>query len=186
MTMRTAVRFEEWTTNLQGDLAATYALSGDEKIAVQGRRFLAGALAYSLLQMDIIPDHEAAGSVDDAIVLRLAYGLAAEHAAGAAVDDAARFARMTNDEDEIRQFFGDALFAKVRRFVLELADKEVRGRKSDQVIVAGKLRDDMKRELDSASKRIKKPDTNHDEKQQEALEVSVKSWFSMKLGQEQK
>src|SRR5262245_28726248 len=104
---RPALRFEEWTTNLAADLGVTFTLSGDERIAPQGRRFLAGALAYSLQQLDIIPDHEPAGSVDDAIVLRVAYGLAAEHAARAAVDDASRFARMTNDEDEIRAFLGD-------------------------------------------------------------------------------
>lgn len=181
MGARAAIRFEEWTTNLQGDLTATFALSGDERIAPQGRRFLAGALAYSLTQLDLIPDHEQAGSVDDALVLRIAFGLAAEHAARASVDDAARFARMTNEEDEIREFLGDALFAKLRRMVLELPDKEVRGRTSDQVIVAGKLRDDLKRELDSAGKRIKKaPASNAAE--QDALELSVKSWLSMKLG----
>src|SRR5262245_46147949 len=125
--MRAATRFEEWTSNLPADLTATFTLSGDERIAPQGRRYLAGALAYALMQLDLIPDHEPAGSVDDALVLRLAYGLAAEHAAKAALEDAARFARMTNDEDLVREFLGDALFAKLRRFVIELADKEVRG-----------------------------------------------------------
>jgi uncharacterized membrane protein YkvA (DUF1232 family) len=181
-TTRAAGRFEQWTANLPGDLEATFALSGDQRIATQGRRFLAGALAYSLLQLDIIPDHEQAGSIDDAIVLRVAFGLAAEHAAGAGVDDAARFARMTNEEDEVRQFLGDTLFAKLRRFVLELGDKPVRGRTAEQVIVPGKPRDEMKRELDSAGKRIKKVNAGDDVKAQEALEVSVKSWFTMKLG----
>ena len=181
-TVRAALRFEEWTGQLSTDLDATFALSADERIAAQGRRFLAGALAYSLQQLDIIPDHEAAGSIDDAIVLRVAFGLSAEHAAKAGVDDAALFARMTNEEDEVRTFFGDALFAKIGRFVVELADKPVRGRTSDQVIVAGRPREDMKRELDSANKRIKRAGPGADEKTQEALEVSVKSWFSMKLG----
>jgi uncharacterized membrane protein YkvA (DUF1232 family) len=178
---RAAVRFEEWTANLAGDLEATFTLSGDPRIAAQGRRFLAGALGYSLLQLDLIPDHDPAGSVDDAMILRVAYGLAAEHAAGAGVDDAARFARMTNDEDEIREFLGDTMFAKLRRLTLELADKEVRGRNADQVINAGKLRDDTKRELDSSSKRIKRVHVGTDAKAQEALEVSVKSWLTMKL-----
>jgi len=181
MSNRAALRFEEWTAQLAADITATFALSGDERIATQGRRFLAGALAYSLQQLDIIPDHEAAGSVDDAIVLRVAYGLAAEHAARAGVEDASRFARMTNEEDEVRAFFGDEVFAKLRRFVLDLADKEVRGRSSDQVIVPGKLREDLKRELESQNKRIKRAEAG-DAKAQEALEVSVKSYFSMKLG----
>ncbi len=182
MSTRAAMRFEEWTTNLGGDLEATFALSGDERIHAQGRRFLAAALFYQLQALDLIPDHEHAGSVDDAIVLRVAYGLCAEHAAGASVDDAARIARMTNEEDEVRAFLGDALYAKLRRMVLELAAKEVRGRTTDQVLVKGRPRDDLKRELDSNIKRIKKVDPGTDAAAHEALEVSVKSWFSMKLG----
>ncbi len=178
---RPARLFEDWTSQLGSDLTATFVLSGDERIAPQGRRFLAGALSYSLQQLDIIPDHEAAGSVDDAIVLRIAFGLAAEHASNAAMDDAARFARMTNDEDTIRRFLGDALFAKLRRLVMDLTEKPVRGRTSDQVIVAGSPRDELKRELDSHGKRIKKANAGADDKAQEALEVSVRSWFSMKL-----
>ncbi len=89
---------------------------------------------------------------------------------------------MTNDEDEVRQFLGDTLYAKARRFVLELADKEVRGRSTDHVIVPGRARDDLKRELEGAARRIKKADPGSDAKSQEALEVSVKSYFSMKLG----
>ncbi len=181
-TVRAALRFEEWTGQLSSDLDATFVLTGDERIAPQGRRFLAGALSYSLQQLDIIPDHEDAGSIDDAIVLRVSFGLSAEHAAKAGVEDASMFARMTNDEDEIRAFFGDAMFAKIRRFVVELADRPVRGRTTDQVIVPGRPRDDMKRELETANKRIKRAKPGADAKSQEALEVSVKSWFSMKLG----
>lgn len=178
---RAASQFVDWTSQLASDLEATFALTGDDRIGAQGRKFLAGALSYSLQQLDIIPDHEAAGSVDDAIVLRVAYGLAAEHASRASVEDHARFARMTNDEEHIKQFLGDALFAKLRRLVLDLTDKQVRGRTADDIITAGKARDDLKRELDSQAKRIKKATVAEDEKAQEAFEVSVKSWFSMKL-----
>jgi uncharacterized membrane protein YkvA (DUF1232 family) len=180
-TPRAARLFEDWTSQLAADLNATFVLAGDARIAPQGRRFLAGALSYSLQQLDIIPDHEAAGSVDDAIVLRIAYGLAAEHASGAAMDDAARFARMTNEEDRVRDFLGDALYAKLRRLVMDLTEKPIRGRTSEQVIVASPQRDELKRELDSHSKRIKKADAGPDDKSQEALEVSVRSWFNMKL-----
>ena len=47
---------------------------------------------------------------------------------------------MTNDEDEIRQFLGDALFAKLRRYVVELADKPVRGRTVEQILTDDKAR----------------------------------------------
>lgn len=178
---RAATQFVEWTAQLGSDLDATFAMTGDERIGVQGRKFLAGALSYSLQQLDIIPDHEDAGSVDDAIVLRIAYGLAAEHASKASVEDHSRFARMTNDEEHVRAFLGDALFAKLRRLVLDLTDKPVRGRTADDIIVAGKPRDDLKRELDGQKKRIKKATIAEDPKAQDAFELTVKSWFTMKL-----
>jgi uncharacterized membrane protein YkvA (DUF1232 family) len=178
---RAATQFVEWTAQLGNDLDATFAIAGDERIAVQGRKYLAGALSYSLQQLDIIPDHEEAGAVDDAIVLRIAYGLAAEHSSSASVEDHARFARMTNDEEHVRTFLGDALYAKLRRLVLDLADKPVRGRTADDIIAAGKPRDDFKRELEAQKKRIKKATVAEDAKAQDAFELSVKSWFSMKL-----
>jgi uncharacterized membrane protein YkvA (DUF1232 family) len=72
-----AKRFEEWTSSLAGDVQATWDMLGNDAIAQPGRRWLAGALSYTLTQLDLIPDHERAGSIDDAFVLRVAYGLGA-------------------------------------------------------------------------------------------------------------
>jgi uncharacterized membrane protein YkvA (DUF1232 family) len=175
-----ARRFQEWTTQLPTDVEATYALLGTEAIAAPGRRFLAAALNYALTQMDLIPDHEAAGAVDDAFVVRVAYGLAAEHAGRAGTKESALIARMTNDEDEIRQFVGDAIFAKLRRYVVELADKPVRNRTVEQILSDVKVRESMKRELDQAMKKVK-PAQALTDADAEKLEVSVKSYLSMKL-----
>jgi len=178
---RHARRFAEWASELPADIEFAFGLSGNEAIAAQGRRFLAGGLCYLLTQLDIIPDHEKAGSIDDAFVLRVAYGLCAEHASKVGTAESARIAKMTNEEDEVRQFLGDALFAKLRRHVVELADKTVRGRTTDQLISDARARADLKRELDQSIKKLRPPILD-DDAQAEALEVSISSYFKMKLG----
>jgi uncharacterized membrane protein YkvA (DUF1232 family) len=176
-----APRFIEWTAQLPADVDATYQLLSNEAIAAQGRRFLAAALSYTLTQLDLIPDHENAGAIDDAFVLRIAYGLAAEHAAKVDTVEAARIARFTNEEEEVRKFLGEALFAKLRRLVVEQADKEVRGRTTDHILSDARARNDLKRELDASARRTRTAQAD-DEAARAALEVSVKSYLKMKLG----
>ncbi len=176
-----ARRFEEWTTSLPEDVQATWEMLTNDSVAPPGRRWLAGALSYTLTQLDLIPDHERAGSIDDAFVLRVAYGLAAEHAAKTSTKDAARIARMTQQEDELRDFLGDALYAKLRRYVSDLADKEVRGRTTDHILADERARTDMKRELDVQCKKMK-PARAGTAEENEAMTVSVQSYLKMKLG----
>ena len=176
-----ARRFEEWTTSLPEDAQATWEMLTNDSVAAPGRRFLAGALSYTLTQLDLIPDHDRNGSIDDAFVLRIAYGLAAEHAAKTSTADAARIARMTRDEDDLREFLGDAIYSKLRRYVSEFADKEVRGRTVDHILSDARARQDMKRELDVQCKKMK-PSRSGTPDEDEALGVSVKSYLSMKLG----
>jgi len=109
-----ARRFEEWTTSLPADVQATFDMLTNESVAPPGRRWLAAALSYTLTQLDLIPDHERAGSIDDAFVLRIAYGLAAEHAGKTSTEDTARIARMTQQEDQVREFLGDEVYAKLQ------------------------------------------------------------------------
>ncbi|HXU68205.1 MAG TPA: hypothetical protein VN947_02690 [Polyangia bacterium] len=176
-----ARRFEEWTTSLPADVTQTFEMLTNDSVAPPGRRWLAAALSYTLTQLDLIPDHERAGSIDDAFVLRVAYGLAAEHAAKTSTKDAAIIARMTQQEDELRDFLGDALYAKLRRYVSDLADKEVRGRTVDHILADERARGDMKRELDIQVKKMKAAHAGTAD-EGEALTVSVKSYLKMKLG----
>ena len=62
---------------------------------------------------------------------------------------------MTTQEDQLRQFLGDALYAKLRRHVSDLADKEVRGRTVDHILSDERARADLKRELDVQCKKLK-------------------------------
>lgn len=176
-----ARRFEEWTTSLPADVQATWELLSNDSVAPPGRRWLAAALSYTLTQLDLIPDHERAGSIDDAFVIRIAYGLAAEHASKTSTKDAAIIARMTTQEDELREWLGDKLYAKLRRYVSDLADKEVRGRTTDHILADDRARADMKRELDVQCKKMKAAHAGTAD-ENEALVVSVQSYLKMKLG----
>lgn len=176
-----ARRFEEWTTSLAADVQATWEMLTNDSVAPPGRRWLAAALSYTLTQLDLIPDHERAGSIDDAFVLRVAYGLAAEHAAKTSTKDAATIARMTREEDQLRDFLGDELYAKLRRYVSDLADKEVRGRTVDHILADQRARQDMKRELDVQCKKMKAAHAGN-AAEDDAMIVSVKSYLKMKLG----
>jgi uncharacterized membrane protein YkvA (DUF1232 family) len=176
-----ARRFEEWTTSLPADVQATWEMLTNESVAPPGRRWLAAALSYTLTQLDLIPDHERAGSIDDAFVIRVAFGLAAEHAAKTTTKDAAIIARLTRDEDQLREFLGDGLYAKLRRYVSDLADKEVRGRTTDHILADERARADMKRELDVQCKKMKPAHAGSPE-EAEAMTVSVTSYLKMKLG----
>jgi uncharacterized membrane protein YkvA (DUF1232 family) len=176
-----ARRFQEWTQELPADVQTTWDLMNNPLVAQPGRRFLAGALSYILTQLDLIPDHEKAGAIDDVFVIRVAYGLAAEHTSKLGTREASQVARFTHDEDEIRAFCGDPLFAKLRRYVVELADKPVRGRTTDQILSDEKARADMRRELDQSTKRFK-PAIAVNDAEAQAIEVSVKSYLKMKLG----
>jgi uncharacterized membrane protein YkvA (DUF1232 family) len=175
-----AQRFAEWTDSLTNDVWTVWGLAANEAIGMQGRRLLVGACSYILTQLDLIPDHELAGSIDDAMVVRLACALAAEHASEARVEDTTRLGRLANEEEDVRQFLGDAAFAKLRRYVLDLADKPVRGRTPDQILASDRVRDDVKRELEQSLKKQRRAVID-DAQQAEALETSVRSYLSMKL-----
>jgi uncharacterized membrane protein YkvA (DUF1232 family) len=177
---QSARRFAQWTESLPSDVWTVYDLVGNEQIAQQGRRILAGALSYILTTLDIIPDHERAGAVDDAIVLRLACALATEHAAEASVGDSAKLGRLANDEDTIKDALDDATFAKLRRYVVGLADKQVRNRSVEQIISDPKARADVKRELEQALKKFKPAQVDND-KDADALDLAVKSYLQIKL-----
>jgi uncharacterized membrane protein YkvA (DUF1232 family) len=175
-----ARRFAEWTETLPADVWTIFGLVETDKIAQQGRRLLAGSLSYILTTLDLIPDHEKAGAIDDALVIRLAAALASEHAAEASVGDSAKLSRLANDEDTIKAALGEATFAKLRRYVVALADKSVRGRTTDQIISDARARGDVKRELEQALKKLK-PASVGDDKDADALMTSVKSYLQMKL-----
>jgi len=174
-------RFAEWASQLRNDVEITWNLMQDDAVLQPGRQYLAGALNYLLTQLDLIPDHERAGLVDDAFVIRVAFGLTAEYAGKVDTKGSAHIARLSNEEDDIKAFLGDVTFAKLRRYVIDLGQKSVRGRTAEQIVVDAKARADMRRELDQA---IKKLPVGNEITDSDAvgIETDVHSYFKMKLG----
>lgn len=175
-----AQKWQQWTSQLGSDIDLVFALSGNEAIAPPGRRFLAAAISYVLTQLDLIPDHERAGAVDDALVLRVAAALATEHAGELPTKESTQLARLANDDEEIRAALGDVLFAKLRRYVIDLCDKPVRGRTVEQLLNDARARQDAQHELELTKKKLKEPVALSDA-DAAGLEVSVKSYLQMKL-----
>ncbi len=171
----------EWNDNFAADLRTTYELSGQEQIAAPGRRFLATALSYCVSQFDLIPDHEIFGFVDDAMAIRLCYGLASEHADGLNVADSGRFARLANEEEQVKVLLGEELHARFRRYLIKLADQNVRGRSSDSILTEKRVRDEIKREMETSIKRVRPLNPPPTEKQADDMRAAIISYLKAKL-----
>jgi hypothetical protein len=64
--------------------------------------------------------------------------------------------------------------------VVELADKTVRNRTTEHILSNARTREDLKRELEQTLKKLK-PAHITDDKDADALLVTVKSYLSIKL-----
>ena len=73
------------------------------------------------------------------------------------------------------------MFGKLKRYVVELAEKSVRGRSTDHILSDEKVRKDMKKEIDLVMKKLKAP-VAMDDDEADALERSILSYLKMKLG----
>lgn len=177
-----ARRSAEFTGQLANDVQFTWRLMEDDKaMKPEGRRYLAGAMNYILTQLDLIPDHEKAGAIDDAMVVRIAWGLAAEHVGDVSSRDQQDMARLCREEEDIQTFVGAQMFGKLKRYVVELAEKSVRGRSTDHILSDEKARKDMKKEIDLVMKKLKAP-VAMDDDEADALERQIQSYLKMKLG----
>jgi uncharacterized membrane protein YkvA (DUF1232 family) len=171
----------EWNDHFAADLRSTFELSGKDGIDPAGRRFLATALSYGVSQFDLIPDHEVFGFVDDAMAVRICYGLASEHAGELDVADSAKFARLANEEDTIKELIGEELHARFRRYLIKLADTPVRGRTSDAIISEKRVRDELKREVETSIKRVQPLNPPPTEKQADEIRAAIIMYLKSKL-----
>jgi len=176
--LRIVRSFADWTKTLPADIDATFALLTHDGIGAPGRRSLAAGLSYLLTQFDLIPDHERIGTVDDAMVLRVAHSLAAEHAKAGAAEETAKFSK---DDPVIREFLGDAMYKKLRDYVAGLADKTIRARTADQILASEEARKDLRRELEQAKTQLP-PALDVPEAKATDIAVSVLGYLKIRLG----
>jgi uncharacterized membrane protein YkvA (DUF1232 family) len=116
--------------NVARDARAVHAALSSESNE-DARKVLVGALNYMLDLLDIFPDHyKGLGLADDAAVLRVAARAAVE--AGAGDGELTRLAREASEVDRI---FGE-LSGPFVKLVGKMAEREVRGRTTQQILAS--------------------------------------------------
>jgi uncharacterized membrane protein YkvA (DUF1232 family) len=148
-------KMKSWIDSFTADVAAIEALVESEQVPRDARLAGAAALNYLVTRLDLIPDwEETCGILDDAMVLRVAMAEAMERDLDALPVDALKtVARLANEADAVRQFLGEELYAKLKRYVHELTSVIVRGRhprvivedEKERAQLLAEVRDDLKR-----------------------------------------
>ena len=146
----------QWALGWPKDLKALEQALSADKANGQIRRYAAAGLNYVVSRMDLVPDWEpAVGLFDDLMVVRIcaAQGSSAAGAAAAeGLDDvtAAEWKRLAGQADEIRDFLGDELFARLRAYCDRQTAAAVRGRSPDQLLSDPRARAQLFAEVEAA------------------------------------
>lgn len=177
---RPAHRFADWTASLASDVNQTFELLTHPSITPAGRRTLCGTLSLLVTHHDLIADDSVAGFVDDAMVLRIGYSLAAPHAT--LTDPALKtfFDRLRKDENEIGAFLGGTLTTKLRNYVERLGQKSAHGRTPDQILSDDSARAALKKDIDQALTKLH-PMKLADDHTCDEVEAIVKDSLAAKL-----
>ena len=151
-----ARRFEEWTTSLPADVQATWE-HADQRLGGAAGTALAGGGA--VVHADAARPHPRSRARRlDRRRLRPAHRLRPRRRARRQDVDEGRGHHRAHDAAtriSCASSSATTLYAKLRRYVSELADKEVRGRTADHILADERARADMKRELDVQCKKMK-------------------------------
>jgi uncharacterized membrane protein YkvA (DUF1232 family) len=173
-------KMKGWVESFPADVSALEAMVAEPKLPREARLLGAAALSYLVTRLDLIPDwEETAGMMDDAMVLRVAMALAAEHNLERLGADPLQVVHRLASESEIaRAFLGDELFLELRRHVAGLVDVVVRGRHPRAAIDDDKARAELFAEVRDELKRHA-PAVIRDE---EALARTIRNYLAHKLG----
>jgi len=150
----------KWALEWRADLEALKAAVGADQAKAEIRRYSAAALNYVVSRMDLVPDWEpAVGLFDDLMVVRICAARALE-AIGPEEGDggldhrvATQLGRLANQAEQMRDFLGDDLYAKLGAYCDRQLAVAVRGRTPDQLVSDEKARGLLYAEVDDAAKR---------------------------------
>lgn len=172
-------RMKAWISSFSADIQALQALVAEPKLDREARILASAALAYVITRLDLIPDwEEGAGVLDDAMVLRVAMAIAAEHDLEPLEDDAQRVVmRLANENEVVKAFLGDELYVKMRKYVGDLVNTVVRGRHPRVALDDEKVRQQVFNEVKDELKRIGPQNI----KDPDAVARTVRNYLSHKL-----
>lgn len=161
-----------WLRSLGDDTKAVASVVGDESVAPEVRRPLAGSLNYLLKSLDLIDDGiEGLGYMDDAFVLRIA---ASNAKATEQLPDS--LSSLAADAELLREVLGD-LAERLDRFVKSLESGAVRGRTVNEIVDEVSVREEFVGDLSAWANRFTPPAFVMDE---QAL-VKLRSFLAAKL-----
>lgn len=128
--------FKSWAETIRQDTDAFKALLEATSADERARKLAAGALAYLVSKMDLIPDwNEGIGVIDDVMVLRVCAVLSQDHERGTLPTAAeASLERMANQADKIGTFLGGPIYDKLKAYCAKISDAPVRGMTSTQLL----------------------------------------------------
>ncbi|MBE7451500.1 MAG: DUF1232 domain-containing protein [Kofleriaceae bacterium] len=171
--------FKSWSETIMADVAALKALVEASGSDAEARRLAAGALAYLVTRLDLVPDHEAGiGALDDVMVMRVCAQLASGHGVdGVPAEHEITLSRLANEAEQIADFLGTASYDKLRQYCARLSETAVRGRSAAQVVSDEAARTALYRELeDEIKKSVPVVITDPDD-----AELRLKAYLAHKL-----
>ena len=129
-------RFKSWADTYHQDVDALKALVESGGADIESRRLAAGALNYLVTKLDLVPDHQDIGIMDDLMVIRVCSMLAsAQHQLGQlATNHEITIGRLGNEAEKITPFLGEQLYDKLKLYCAKLAETAVRGRTPSQIV----------------------------------------------------
>lgn len=152
-------KFSQWTASLPDDAKALREAFESKAVPEEAKKLVVGGLAYLMRKIDIVPDYLGGlGSVDDALVMRVAAMKAIESGLGDLEEETvARLKAMSDDVGAIKDYLAD-LFDGFASYVTDLPSQAVRGRDAAKVLEDPETRQQFLYELaDEIKNYVAKP-----------------------------
>jgi len=171
--------FPTWLRALGGDAEKVAALVDDDATPEAAREALAGGLNYLFKSLDLIPDGiDDIGYLDDAFVLRVAAGIAAdEDLSGVPSDKMQDLGALANDVDVIKEFLGDDLHHRLLTYTQGLKRGAARGRTVSDILGEAAVRKEFVSDVEGFARTYEPPGFAPEEKNL----IKLRAFFDAKL-----
>ena len=149
-------KMKGWIDSFAADVGAIEALLSEEKAEDDARLHAAAALNYLVTRLDLIPDwEETCGILDDAMILRLEMAVAVGQDLGGLSGDALHaVGRLANEAELVKEFLGDDLYPRLKKYSDGLTQVIVRGRSPRALVDDAKARRQLSVEIEDELKRL--------------------------------
>jgi len=171
--------FPTWLRALGEDAEKVAGVVGEPATPDAAREALAGGLNYLFKSLDLIPDGiDDIGYLDDAFVLRMAAGIAAdEDLANVPADKMQDIGALANDCDVIKEFLGDDLNHRLLTYTQGLKRGAARGRTVSDILADEGVRREFISDVEDFARTYEAPGFAPEEKNL----IKLRAFFDAKL-----